>query len=337
VFFDERKKAAPFQAHITFRSKQHRICYCPTAEAAARVYDAVACMIPGRKLNFPPTIPAAASSSRQQQGASALPPAESDVLAAIAAVRQAKPQLPPTGAVKYFGVTIGKKSARNPYQASIWIDGKRQNLGRHPTAEAAARAYDAFARTIRGRKLNFPTGGSDAAAAAEGWYTGVRLLTASASGQPSQPPRVAHDDDGSPASSAPACARKRKEQPSSSLCRAGPAPQRRAQQQHVRRTTYASAAQMHHPLQPSQQLPDWAAHVDPARRTILGLFLAGIDEDGVLLNGPSQVGLPDLTVAELQVMARRQMPDSAARVWTSPIAAACLSGSSLASTRTACP
>jgi hypothetical protein len=63
---------------------------------------------------------------------------------------------------------------------------------------------------------------------------------------------------------------------------------------------------MHHPLQPSQQLPDWAADVEPARHTILELFLAGIDEDGVSLNGPSQVGLPDLTVAELQAMARRQ-------------------------------
>jgi hypothetical protein len=64
---------------------------------------------------------------------------------------------------------------------------------------------------------------------------------------------------------------------------------------------------MHYPLrQPSQQLPDWAAHVDPACRTILALFLAGIDEDGVLLNGPSQVGLPDLTVAELRAMTRRK-------------------------------
>jgi hypothetical protein len=44
----------------------------------------------------------------------------------------------------------------------------------------------------------------------------------------------------------------------------------------------------------------------PARRSILELFLAGIDEDGVPLNGPAQVGLPDLTLAELQAMAKRQ-------------------------------
>jgi hypothetical protein len=164
VCFVEGKKGLPFTAQITFKSKQHHICYCPSAEAAARAYDAVACMIPGRKLNFPTTIPAVASSSRQREGASAVP-AESDILAAVAAVRQAQP-LARKGAVKYFGVHIDKKSARNPYKAGIWIDGKQKHLGYHPTAEAAARAYDALARTITGRKLNLPTGGSGAAAAA---------------------------------------------------------------------------------------------------------------------------------------------------------------------------
>jgi hypothetical protein len=308
VYFEERKKAAPFYARICFKSKVHRICSCPTAEAAARAYDAVACMIPGRKLNFRTMSPAAASNSPQREGACAVPlSAESDILAAITAVRQAKPQLPPTGAFKFFGVCINKTRTRNPYQASIWIAGKKKRLGCHPTLEAAARAYDAVARTIHGHKLNFPTGGSGAGAAAEGLGTGARSLPAHAAGHPSQPPRVAHDDDGSPATGASACTRKRKEQSSSSLCRAGSSPQRPVRQQHLRQKTHASAAQMHHPLrQPSQQLPDWAAHVDPARRTILELFLAGIDEDGVPLNGPSQVGLPDLTVAELQAMARRQ-------------------------------
>jgi hypothetical protein len=59
---------------------------------------------------------------------------------------------------------------------------------------------------------------------------------------------------------------------------------------------------MHHHLKPSQQLPDAAAHDvedQPAHRSILELFIAGIDEDGVPLNGPFQLGVPDLTVAEI--------------------------------------
>jgi hypothetical protein len=305
VVFDERKKAAPFYAKIYFKSKHHHICYCPTAEAAACAYDAVACMIPGHKLNFPTTIPAAASSSRQREGASAVP-AESDVLAAIAAARQARPQLPPTGAAQYFGVTIKKLSTRSPYQAYIYIDRKRKHLGSHPTAEAAARAYDAVARTIHGHKLNFPTGNSGAAAAAGGFHTSAQSLPARDAGQPSRPPRVTHgDDDGSSAAPvAPACARKRKE-PSSSLRPAKAAVPRPARHQHVRQKTHASAAQVHQPLQPSQQLPDSAAHVDPPeRRSILEGFVAGVAEDDVPLNGPAQVGLADMTLAELLAVAK---------------------------------
>jgi hypothetical protein len=37
----------------------------------------------------------------------------------------------------------------------------------------------------------------------------------------------------------------------------------------------------------------------PARRSVLELFLAGVDEDGVPLNGPCQLGVTDLTVAKL--------------------------------------
>jgi hypothetical protein len=102
----ESNKAAPSDAQIYFKSKHHHICYCPTAEVEARAYDAVACMMPGRKLDFPTTIPAAASSSRQREGASAVPE-ESDIRAAIAAARQAQPQLPPTGRpsfVRWFGL-----------------------------------------------------------------------------------------------------------------------------------------------------------------------------------------------------------------------------------------
>jgi hypothetical protein len=182
VTFDERHKAASFKAWIKFKSKKLWICCCPTAEAAARAYDLVACMIPGRKLNFPMTIPAAASSSRQGEGASAVP-TESDILAAIADVRQAQ-QVAQTGAVKYFGVCIDKTRTRNPYKATVRIDRKQKNLGYHSTAEAAALAYDAGARTIRGHKLNFPICGSSVTAAAGGSRTGVRSLPSRGADEP---------------------------------------------------------------------------------------------------------------------------------------------------------
>jgi hypothetical protein len=73
----------------------------------------------------------------------------------------------------------------------------------------------------------------------------------------------------------------------------------------LRQKTHAPAAQAQHPLPSSQPLPDAAAHVDqPARRSVLELFLAGVDEDGVPLNGPCQLGVPDLTVAELLALAK---------------------------------
>jgi hypothetical protein len=232
VTFDERRIAFLFEARIYFKSKLRRICRCPTAEAAARAYDAVACLIPGRKLNFPTTIPAAATSSRQQRGVGAVPPAERDVLAAIAAVREAQPQYQGVGAVKYFGVSINNRSASYPYRVGIRMHGKVKHLGYHSTAEAAARAYDAVASTIPGHKLNFPTGGSSAAAAAGG---SRRSQLARGACQTSRPQLVAHDDDGSaaaPAASA-ACARKRKQPSSSSLPRAGAASQRPTRQRHL--------------------------------------------------------------------------------------------------------
>jgi hypothetical protein len=72
VSFAERHVANPFDARIQFKFKQYHICSCPTAEAAARAYDAVACLVPGRKLNFRTTIPggqqvASASRSRQHE------------------------------------------------------------------------------------------------------------------------------------------------------------------------------------------------------------------------------------------------------------------------------
>jgi hypothetical protein len=37
---------------------------------------------------------------------------------------------------------------------------------------------------------------------------------------------------------------------------------------------------------------------------MLERFLAGVDEDGVPLNGPAEMGLPDLTLAELLAVAQ---------------------------------
>jgi hypothetical protein len=186
--------------------------------------------------------------------------------------------------------------------------GKRKSLGHYPTAEAAARAYDAVACRIPGRKLNFPTGGNSAAATTGGSGTAARLLPARGAGQPSQPPRVARDDDGSRVTAASsACARERKQPSSSPPRRAGAARHRPSRPQHLRQKTHASAGQAQQPLQSSQPLQDGAAHEDqPASRSILELFLAGVDEDGEPLNGPCQLGVPDLTVAELLALSNNQ-------------------------------
>jgi hypothetical protein len=154
------RRTKPFRAMINFQSKEHHICYAPTARDAARAHDAVASMIPGRKHNFQTTSSAGQSSSQRSSGTSVVP-SERDIRAKIAAIQRG---FGPAGAVKYFGV-FKIRRIRNPYQAQIQMDGKKKHLGNHPTGEAAACAYDAVARTIPGRKLNFPNASSEAAAA----------------------------------------------------------------------------------------------------------------------------------------------------------------------------
>jgi hypothetical protein len=68
--------------------------------------------------------------------------------------------------VKYFGVSR-TKHIRNPYHAQVRMNGKVKHLGYHPTGEAAARAYDAVARMLRGSKPNFSNASSKAAASLE--------------------------------------------------------------------------------------------------------------------------------------------------------------------------
>jgi hypothetical protein len=90
VFYDERRIATnPFIAQIRVGSKTYHICGCATAEAAARAFDAIARMIPNRKLNFPTTSSAATFGAVPSSGAVAIP-SESELLAAIAAIQQAQ-------------------------------------------------------------------------------------------------------------------------------------------------------------------------------------------------------------------------------------------------------
>jgi hypothetical protein len=152
----------PFRAKIYFQSKRYHICTAPTARKAARTLNVVARMIPGRELNFLTASSAARSSSKPSNGADAVP-SERDIRAKIDVIQRGSG---PAGAVKYFGVSK-QKDNHNSYRAHLRIHGKVKHLGYHPTGEAAARAYDAVARTIRGRKLNFPNASSAAAAALE--------------------------------------------------------------------------------------------------------------------------------------------------------------------------
>jgi hypothetical protein len=113
-------------------------------------------MISGCKLNFPTASSAGQSSSQRSSGTSAVP-SESDIRAKIAVIQRG---YGPAGAVKYFGVSKTKR-IRNRYRAQVQMDEKKEHLGSYPTGEAAARAYDAVARTIPGCKLNFPNAGTE--------------------------------------------------------------------------------------------------------------------------------------------------------------------------------
>ena len=67
---------------------------------------------------------------------------------------------PRTGSSSPFKGVAWDGRWRGRWQAHIAIDGRRQSLGRFPTEEAAARAYDAAALATQGEYawLNFPDG-----------------------------------------------------------------------------------------------------------------------------------------------------------------------------------
>jgi hypothetical protein len=51
--FPQKAIRNPYTAHLRIDGKKKHLGSYPTGEAAAHAYDAVACKIPGRKLNFP--------------------------------------------------------------------------------------------------------------------------------------------------------------------------------------------------------------------------------------------------------------------------------------------
>jgi hypothetical protein len=345
VSYMQRRTVNPYRAQICYMNRGHTICYSATAKQAALAYDAIASTIPGRKLNFPTATSLVMANGMLRSGAVGAP-AEATVIASIAAYRATQTTAQPSphargprGEIKYLGVSMNNGS----YKAEISSGGQRQHLGSHPTAEDAARAYDAVACTIPGRALNFSSGGSSAAAARDA-PANARLLPtplephaafSTSAARDASP----HDADDDVAPAADPHTRKRKRKPSSQLSAAREAsrldddddipaadpharaskgksssqPRRAEAAQRHRSKQPAkpspprgtarrrqSGARAHAPLPPMTWVPPTAESVDALqRRTTLELFLAGVDEDGEPLNGASQVGLPDLTVAEL--------------------------------------
>jgi hypothetical protein len=68
-------------------------------------------------------------------------------------------KIPKNNTTGFKGVYRESRSSRNPWFASLRIDGKQVHIGMYPTAIAAAKAYDLAAISKFGEfaKLNFPT------------------------------------------------------------------------------------------------------------------------------------------------------------------------------------
>ncbi|KAJ1631899.1 hypothetical protein T492DRAFT_838862 [Pavlovales sp. CCMP2436] len=157
-----------FMAFAIRGGKNIYLGYHMTAEAAARARDAWAAQYPERKLNFFPDANALAPSPEDAASPSAAAaPLSADasaptvvcVLAAAAAdATFAKPKRASEQERRFIGVSTCKAGIKRFFRAYAWRGGKTINLGSHMTAEAAARARDAWITEYPERKLklNFP-------------------------------------------------------------------------------------------------------------------------------------------------------------------------------------
>jgi len=131
-------KSKPWQVQIWIDGKYKYFGYHATEEEAARANDAEGARH-GRELNFP----------EEWKNVE-------DIEAKYEALSYKKGKCKASSSSsKYRGVSRHKGSKSKPWEAQIYIDGKREYLGYYATEEEAARAHDAEGARL-GQELNFP-------------------------------------------------------------------------------------------------------------------------------------------------------------------------------------
>lgn len=146
-----QKQNRNWLANIKVGDKSMHIGCFPTAEEAARAYDAAAIAAWGRGncyLNFPELHSQMIASSKKTL-------ATPDSKAKRRATLSAKPGKPNTSS-KFKGVSLHKPDRK--WMACIKVNGKNKNLGMYKVEEEAARAYDRAAMEVWGPGCyqNFP-------------------------------------------------------------------------------------------------------------------------------------------------------------------------------------
>jgi hypothetical protein len=181
--------------HSSRRSSSHQKC---TTSATARLRErqhAHTTRIPGRALNFPTTIPSAASSSHHRGEASA-DPAESDILAVIAACHR-----------RVLSSTLESSWTERAHEVRTQLESR--SIASARKRKRVVRAHDIWSQAQlpnwRQQRSGFCWELSN------GCTRVTRSLPAFGAGQPSQPPRVA------PGPGSSACARKGKQPLTSSI------------------------------------------------------------------------------------------------------------------------